>query len=188
MPDIWPGFQITDGSERGGDLIRIEDYDPAWPARYQEWSDRIRSALGSTAARVEHVGSSSVPGLPAKPIIDIQVSVADVEDEPSYVPQLEATGLQLRSRDQLHRYLRPRPGRPRDVHVHVCTSESSWEREHLLFRDYLRTHDEARAAYAAAKRQAAEQWADDGWAYTDAKSQVILAILAAAEREQASRE
>lgn len=181
MPFVWPGFAITPGSERNGDLIRVVEYDASWPGRFEDWRQRIAAAVGDFALRIEHVGSTSVPGLPAKPIVDIQVSVANLGDESLYVPALETLGLQLRSRDEFHRYFRPCPGEPRDVHVHVCQSGSAWEREHLLFRDYLRGHEAARNAYADAKRRAASTWADDGWAYTDAKSEIILAILSAAE-------
>jgi GrpB-like predicted nucleotidyltransferase (UPF0157 family) len=181
MPDIWPGFATTQGSERGGDVIRIVDYDPAWPRRFGHWRQVLRACLGDAALRIEHVGSTAVPGLPAKPIIDIQVSVTELHDE-WYVPPLEGVGVQLRSRDELHRYFRPFPGRPRKVHVHVCAAGSAWEREHLLFRDYLRTHPDARAGYAAVKRRAAAVWSDDGIAYTDAKSEIILALLQDAER------
>jgi GrpB-like predicted nucleotidyltransferase (UPF0157 family) len=122
-----------------------------------------------------------VPGLPAKPIVDVQVSVTDINDESAYVPELETVGVQLRSRDSLHRYFRPFPGLPRDIHVHVCNVGSEWEREHLLFRDYLRCHAGDARRYGEAKREAARRWADDGWAYTDAKSEVILDILTLAE-------
>jgi GrpB-like predicted nucleotidyltransferase (UPF0157 family) len=177
MPVVWPGFGITQGSERRGDVIRVVDYDPAWPRRYERWHATLRSCLGDTALRIEHVGSTSVPGLAAKPIVDIQVSVADLQDEPRYVPPLERAGVQLRSRDDEHRFFRPFPGTPRDVQVHVCAIGSAWEREHLLFRDYLRAHPEACDAYAAAKREAAAIWSDDGYAYTDAKSELVRAIL-----------
>lgn len=180
MPHVWPGFAATQDSERSGDAIRVVDADPEWPAKFQSWRFRLRDCLGDVAQRIEHIGSTSVPDLPAKPVIDIQVSVLDPEDE-SYVSPLERAGLQLRSRDALHRYFRPFPGLPRDVHVHVCAAGSTWEREHLLFRDYLRTHQEARERYAGVKRQAARTWADDGYAYTDAKTEVVLALLAAAE-------
>lgn len=181
MPDVWPGFEVTHDSERPGEPIWIADADPEWAVLFQQWQARLSNDLGEAAVRIEHVGSTSVPGLPAKPIVDIQISVRDLEDESRYVPQLERSGNQLRSRDELHRYFRPFPDFPRDRHIHVCASGSTWEREHLLFRDYLRTHAPARDRYAAAKRAAAEVWADDGWAYTDAKSQVILSILREAE-------
>ncbi|HEX6488757.1 MAG TPA: GrpB family protein [Candidatus Dormibacteraeota bacterium] len=185
MPIVWPGFQTTTGTERI-DPVAVVAYDPGWPARFEGWRDRIVRALGPTALRVEHVGSTSVPGLAAKPTIDIQVSVQDIETEELYVPQLEGLGLQLRSRDRLHRYFRPPKSAPRDVHVHVCDSGSDWERDHLLFRDYLREHADARDRYSRVKLDAARLWADDRWGYTDAKSEVVLDILEAAEASRAT--
>jgi GrpB-like predicted nucleotidyltransferase (UPF0157 family) len=180
--DTWPGFSITTGSNRRHDPIEVVEYDPAWPSSYKNWQRRLLDALGAAAMRIEHVGSTAVPGLSAKPVIDIQISVADLPDESRYVPQLEAVGVQLRSRDQLHRYFRPIPSQPRETHVHVCELGSTWEREHLLFRDYLRAHPAARDAYADTKRAAARTWHDDRWAYTEAKTGIILDILEAAER------
>jgi GrpB-like predicted nucleotidyltransferase (UPF0157 family) len=187
MPEIWPGWAVTPGSTRGGDVITVVDYDPRWPDRFAEWSGVVKRALGSTAVRVEHVGSTSVPGLAAKPVVDVQVSVRDLADEAAYVPQLEAVGLQLRSRDVFHRYFRPFAGRPRDVHVHVCEVGSEWEADHLLFRDHLRTDPEARDHYARAKREAAALWSDDGIAYTEAKTAVVLHHLEEARRERDRR-
>jgi GrpB-like predicted nucleotidyltransferase (UPF0157 family) len=183
MPDIWPDFETTEESARTGDQIAIVDYDPVWPQRYETWQQKLRGALRVVAARIEHVGSTSVPGLPAKPVIDVQVSLIGLANEDSYVPPLEMLGLQLRSRDTHHRYFRPYPGRPRDIHVHVCETGSEWEFEHLRLRDYLRTHPEACDRYAEAKRLAAATWADDGLAYTDAKTEVILSILRSAAEE-----
>jgi GrpB-like predicted nucleotidyltransferase (UPF0157 family) len=179
-PTFWPGFQVTDGSERF-DPIRVVEYDAGWAERFEFWRGLIANALKSAAPRIEHVGSTSVPGLAAKPIVDVQVSVANISAEKDYVPHLEILGVQLRSRDHQHRYFRPFADRPRHVHVHVCAAGSGWEREHLLFRDYLRATPAAREVYAAAKRDAARVWIDDGWAYTDAKSEVILKILLEAE-------
>ncbi|MCU1674448.1 MAG: hypothetical protein JWN77_2561 [Frankiales bacterium] len=177
LPVVWPDFQATTGSDRTGDEVVVVDYDPDWPRRYEQWRTRLAQAMGTAAVQIEHVGSTSVPGLPAKPIIDIQISVADVEDEDAYVPAIEAAGVQLRSRDALHRYFRPYPDQPRDVHVHVCAVGSTWEREHLLFRDHLRSSPTARARYAEVKRAAAARWRDDGFAYTDTKTEVILDLL-----------
>ncbi len=184
MPDVWPGFTQTPGSERPNEPIQILEYDAEWTVRYRSWRQVIAEHLGDAARRIEHVGSTSVPGLPAKPIIDVQVSVESLADEARYVPALESAGLQLRSRDDLHRYFRPGPDRPRDVHVHVCEVGSQWEREHLLFRDHLRAHPNARERYAAAKREAAAVWGDDRYAYTDAKGALILELLAEASAEQ----
>jgi GrpB-like predicted nucleotidyltransferase (UPF0157 family) len=181
MPDIWPGFVRTAGSERQDLHVEVVAYDPSWPARYDLWRGRLDGALGDTALRIEHVGSTAVPGLPAKPTIDIQISVADLDDESRYVAQIEQAGVQLRSRDVLHRFFRPFASQMRDVHVHVCRAGSDWEREHLLFRDYLRNHADARDAYARVKDEAAQVWSDDRIAYTEAKTGVILDLLGAAE-------
>lgn len=177
MADAWPGWELTEGSERTDEVVGVVDHDPAWVRRFGVWRGRIADVLGSTARRIDHVGSTAVPGLPAKPVVDIQVSVADVTAEEAYAPALEGLGVQLRSRDALHRFFRPFAGRPRDVHVHVCEAGSAWEADHLLFRDLLRRSPEARDRYARAKREAAEVWADDRLAYTDAKSAVILDLL-----------
>jgi GrpB-like predicted nucleotidyltransferase (UPF0157 family) len=181
MAIIWPGFARTEGSERQDPSVEVVAYDRSWPGRYERWHDLLDGQLADTALRMEHVGSTAVPGLPAKPTIDIQISVADLDDEPRYVAQIEQAGVQLRSRDALHRFFRPFAGQPRDVHVHVCQAVSDWEREHLLFRDYLRSHAGARDAYAGVKWEAAKVWSDDRIAYTEAKTGVILDLLDAAE-------
>jgi GrpB-like predicted nucleotidyltransferase (UPF0157 family) len=181
MPIIWPGFARTDGSERQNVHLEVVPYDLSWPGRYERWRDRLDEQLGATAPRIEHVGSTAVPGLLAKPVIDIQISVPDLNDESRYVTQVEQAGVQLRSRDALHRFFRPFAGQPRDVHVHVCQAGSDWEREHILFRDYLRSHVDARDAYAKVKQEAAQVWSDDRIAYTEAKTGVVLDQLDAAE-------
>jgi GrpB-like predicted nucleotidyltransferase (UPF0157 family) len=177
---VFPGFSLTAGSERPGEPVEIVPYDPDWPGQYARWRELLTRALGPAALRAEHVGSTSIPGLAAKPVIDVQISVADVADEASYLPPLDAVGLQLRSTDEVHRFLRPYPPHPRAVHVHVCGTGSEWEHDHLLFRDYVRAHPAARDAYAEAKLAAARTWADDRWAYTEAKTGIILDILDAA--------
>jgi GrpB-like predicted nucleotidyltransferase (UPF0157 family) len=177
VPHMWPGFSVTDGSERSAVPLVVLEYNPVWPQTYAHWRRRIGAALGPAALGIEHVGSTSVPGLAAKPIVDIQVSVADLTDEPRYVPPLEQVGLVLRSRDEMHRYFRPPADQPRDLHVHVCAAGSQWERDHLLFRDYLRADPAACCRYAEAKRANVRRWSDDSWGYTEAKSGVILDIL-----------
>jgi GrpB-like predicted nucleotidyltransferase (UPF0157 family) len=182
LPLLWPGFQYASRSRpRAPEPVRVVAYDRAWPARFADWRERLAGLLGPAARRIEHVGSTSVPGLAAKPIVDIQVSVADLDDEDRYASPCEAAGLQLRFRDDEHRYFQPPPGRPREVHVHVCQQGSGWERQHLLFRDYLRASADARETYAAAKREAARVWADQVAAYGEAKSDVILDLLDRAE-------
>jgi GrpB-like predicted nucleotidyltransferase (UPF0157 family) len=182
LPVLRPGFQHNPGSQsRALDPVGLVDYDLNWPERFKTWHERLAGLLGPVACRIEHVGSTSVPGLAAKPVIDIQVSVAYLADEDRYVPPCEATGLQLRFRENEHRYFVPPPGQVREVQVHVCPQASGWERRHLLFRDFLRSSNEAQEAYAAAKRRAARVWSDDRAAYNEAKSGVILSILDQAE-------
>lgn len=181
-PLIWPGYQRNARSQpRPPEPVHVVPYDPRWPQRYEVWRDRLAALLGPVARRIEHVGSTSVPGLAAKPIVDVQVSVANMADEDHYVSACEAAGLQLLFRDDEHRYFQPPPGRSREVHVHVCQQGSEWERLHLLFRDYLRASASAREVYAEAKREASRLWADQSAAYTDAKSDVILDTLDQAE-------
>ncbi len=157
--------------------IEIVEYRPEWPERFARERDRLAFALGPTAVRIDHIGSTAVPGLAAKPVIDIDVSVADVEDEASYLATLERAGYVLRVREPGHRMLRTRE---RDVHVHVCDAGSDWERRHLCFRDRLRQSEADRSLYEAAKRRlASREWADTN-DYADAKSGVIEEILARA--------
>jgi GrpB-like predicted nucleotidyltransferase (UPF0157 family) len=181
MPVRRPGFQQAEGSDRDDDWPAMIPYDPAWPTRFTAWEARLSAELGDSARRIEHVGSTSVPGLPAKPIIDIQVSVADVAIDHEYVAAFERAGVQLRYRDDEHRFFRPPAGKPWDVHVHVCETGSGWERRHLLFRDYLRASRDARAAYADVKEAAAGRWRGDRMGYNGAKTRVILDILRRAE-------
>jgi GrpB-like predicted nucleotidyltransferase (UPF0157 family) len=177
-PVLWPGFQNNPRAQpRTPEPVQVVAYDPGWPERFGAWRGRLAGLLGRVALRIDHVGSTSVRGLAAKPVVDIQVTVADLTDEDAYVPPCEAAGLQLRFRDDEHRYFQPPPGQPRDVHVHVCQRGEDWQRVHLLFRDYLRSSDEARDAYAAAKYEAARIWVDQAAAYTEAKSDVVLSIL-----------
>jgi GrpB-like predicted nucleotidyltransferase (UPF0157 family) len=180
-PVLIPGYRPVAHRRRAREPVDLVPYSPDWPRRFDWWRGRIRAALGATALRAEHVGSTSVPGLAAKPVIDIQVSVADIADEARYAGQLESLGLQLGNRDDVHRYFSPVPEQPRELHLHLCQAGSGWERDHLLFRDYLRAHPAAADRYLAGKRAAAIAWRDDRWAYTEAKTDVILDILEDAE-------
>jgi GrpB-like predicted nucleotidyltransferase (UPF0157 family) len=160
--------------------IKSVEPDPAWPAQFEVLAARIRSAMGNRALAVEHVGSTSVPGLAAKPIIDIVLAVPDSADEPAYVPDLEAAGYVLRIREpdwHEHRMLRRRDPA---VQVHVFTAGSPEIDRMLAFRDRLRTVPEDRQRYEASKRElAARRWryVQD---YADAKSSVVEEIIARA--------
>ncbi|MCU1374415.1 MAG: hypothetical protein JWO68_1701 [Actinomycetia bacterium] len=168
--------QIVGGPEHR-DVV-IAEPDLAWPARFEVERARITEAIAGLDHRLEHVGSTSVPGLPAKPIVDLQLSVPDVEDEAAWLPALEHAGYQLRVRGPGHRMVRTPE---RDVHLHVCPLGSDWERRHLLFRDWLRTSAEDRERYAAAKRRLAQQEWPTVQHYADAKSEVIVEITARAK-------
>jgi len=182
LPVLFDGFEMIAWSGRADrDPIEIVQSDERWPSLYIAWRVRLAEALGSSARRIEHVGSTAVPDLPAKPIIDIQVSVDDLNDESRYVAPIEALGIQLRNRDPEHRFFRPFSGLPRSVQVHVCGVGTEWERRHLLFRDYLRADAAARVAYTKAKMDAAERWRDDRVGYTEAKGGEIRELMAAAE-------
>ena len=162
--------------------IELAEYDPAWPMLFEREAARIRGALGADALRIEHVGSTSVSGLAAKPVIDIDLVVADSADEPSYVPRLEAAGYVLRIREpewHEHRLLK---GPDTNVNVHTF-SEGCEEVERMVaFRDWLRTHDDDRELYLAAKRElAAREW-KYVQNYADAKSAVVEEINARAQR------
>lgn len=161
--------------------VVIEDYNPEWPTWYAAEELAIRSALGPRALRIEHTGSTSVPGLPAKPVIDILLLVADPADELSYVPALEAAGYILRVREPAwyeHRFLNRRGG-PHDVNLHVFAPDSgAAEIERiLLFRDWLRTNPADRDHYASVKRDLAARPWKYVQHYADAKSPTIEQIL-----------
>lgn len=155
------------------DPIVIVDPDPDWPAAYERAAEVIVNALGQTIVRIEHVGSTSVPGLPAKPIIDIDVQVPDSSAEETYVPALTAVGYRHVLREPWwngHRMLVPELG---GVNLHVFQEGAPEPLRHLLFRDWLRTHPDDRELYAAAKRGLAAATADHPDTYNLDKNTVI---------------
>jgi GrpB-like predicted nucleotidyltransferase (UPF0157 family) len=160
--------------------IELREYDPRWPDQYAEQATRLRAALGERLLRIEHVGSTSVRGLPAKPIIDIALEVPDSADEPAYVPDLEAAGYALRIREPdwfEHRLLRPPDGA---AHLHVFSASCAETDRMVRFRDWLRANDADRELYLATKRDlAARDW-KYMQQYADAKSGVVSQILARA--------
>lgn len=160
--------------------VLIEDYDPAWPALYEREVERIRVALGAAALSLEHVGSTSVPGLAAKPIIDIDLLVADTTDEAAYVPALEAVGYVLRLREPEWYEHRMFKGPDTDVNLHVFSPGAQEPERHKVLRDWLRSHPQDRDLYARTKRELAERDWEFMYQYTDAKGQVLREILARA--------
>jgi GrpB-like predicted nucleotidyltransferase (UPF0157 family) len=160
--------------------ITLVDYDPAWPALFEREDRRIRAALGEKVLRLEHTGSTSVPGLAAKPCIDMTLIVPNSADEDDYLPALEAAGYVLRIREadwHEHRCLK---GPDTNVNLHVF-SPGSVELERMVgFRDWLRTHDDDRDLYERTKRElAAKDW-QFVQNYADAKTTVVEEIIARA--------
>lgn len=157
--------------------VTLVEPDPAWAPRFAARAAELRGALGGRARRVEHIGSTSVPGLVAKPIVDIALGIDDPDDEPAYLPDLLALGYELRVQEPGHRCLRVgEPDEP--VNLHCYPPEGAEMRRYLAFRDRLRADDADRDLYAATKRQlATRDWADINY-YAEAKWPVIRDILA----------
>jgi GrpB-like predicted nucleotidyltransferase (UPF0157 family) len=171
------------GPTRVDGPIQLAEYDPAWPGLYGREAARIRSILGDRVLRLEHVGSTSIPWLAAKPIIDIVMVVPDSSDEAAYVSPLVAGGYLLRIREPgwfEHRVLN---GPDTKVNLHVFSDGCPEIERMLAFRDRLRTHDDERRRYEAAKRElAARDWVYVQQ-YADAKSEVVEGIIARALAE-----
>ena len=174
--------EITVGPpERLQGRIEIVDYDRRWPALFAREADRIRRLLGERVVRLEHVGSTSVPDLPAKSIIDVVLEVPDSSDEPAYVPDLEARGYVLRIREPRWFEHRMLEGPDTNINLHVFSAGCSETDRMALFRDRLRSNEEDRRWYARVKRQlAALDW-KSVQQYADAKTDVIMEIMTRAE-------
>jgi GrpB-like predicted nucleotidyltransferase (UPF0157 family) len=163
--------------------LELVDYDDSWPARFGYYRDELADALGPVALRIEHIGSTAVPGLAAKNVIDILVVVADEADLASYTAAIESTGMTLAHRDAPAAWSFFRPAAPpRTRHVHVTSKGSSRERVLLLFCDFMRSHEFAGEAYGQLKRRLAVRFADDREGYTRAKTEFILDMLDRAEQ------
>lgn len=162
--------------------IVIVDYDPKWVALFEREATRIQAILVERALRIEHVGSTSVPGLAAKPIIDMVLVVTDSANEPSYIPAMAAAGYRLRIREAdwfEHRMLK---GPDTDINLHVFSAGCPEIDRMLLFRDWLRIDALDRELYARTKLALAQR----PWAfvqdYADAKTSVVGEIMARADR------
>jgi GrpB-like predicted nucleotidyltransferase (UPF0157 family)/L-amino acid N-acyltransferase YncA len=160
--------------------VTLVDYDPAWPEQYAREAARIRDALGLKARRIEHVGSTAVPGLIAKPLIDVVLAAEDSADEPSYVPALEAAGYVLRIREPDWHAHRMFKGPDTDVNLHVFTAGSPEITRMTRFRDLLRADPADRERYAVAKRDLARRRWRYLQEYADAKTEVVAELVARA--------
>lgn len=169
---------VTVGTpEQLNNTVHLADYDPDWPVLFIQLAQDIRDSLGENTLLLEHAGSTSVPGLAAKPIIDMVLAVAASADESAYVPQLEALGYKLTIREPdwyEHRVLKlPEP----KVNLHVFSAGCE-EIEHMIkFRDWLRQHSDDRRLYETTKRELSQQTWKYIQNYADAKSAVVQEIM-----------
>jgi GrpB-like predicted nucleotidyltransferase (UPF0157 family) len=173
--------EVTIGEPRvHNDRITLVEYDPQWPVKFQRERARIAEALGERALRIEHAGSTSVPGLVAKPVIDIVLEVPDSSDEAAYREALESVGYTLRIREPTwyeHRLFKPAAA---DVNLHVFSGGCPEIQRMLVFRDRLRSDAADRVLYAHTKQTLAKRRWRYVQDYADAKSKVVEAILARA--------
>ena len=165
--------------------VVLVSYDPRWPAIFEAVASELREACGDALLSVEHIGSTAIPGCEAKPVIDVMPGLASFEAGLRCVAPLEALGYEYRGEYGIarrHYFARP-PRSGRDelrLHVHMyAPGEGQWAAQ-LAFRDYLRSHVEAREQYVALKRVLAERFPHDGNAYADAKSEFVAEILSRA--------
>jgi GrpB-like predicted nucleotidyltransferase (UPF0157 family) len=164
--------------DRVDPAVRIVEYDAAWPEMAAAEIARIWAAVGEAAVRIEHVGSTAVPGLAAKPIIDLQLAVADVGARSLYVEPLEGLGYLFApdpGSPNFHFFGLP-AARPRTHHLHVCAAGSEDERRHLAVRDYLRAHPEEVVSYAKLKRGLVARAPGDRLAYIEGKEEYVAAL------------
>ena len=155
--------------------IVLEESDPEWPRLYAREEARIRGILGERVVSIDHTGSTSVPGLAAKPIIDITMTVPDVTDEAAYVPDLEAAGYVLRIRETEPEWYDHRVFKGPDTNVNLHTFSAGCREVARMvgFRDWLRTHDDDRDRYESTKRELAKRDWQFVQNYADAKSEIV---------------
>jgi GrpB-like predicted nucleotidyltransferase (UPF0157 family) len=165
-------------------MIVIREYDANWPVLFAEEAHRLRTAFGPAALRIEHVGSTSVPGLAAKPVIDIQVSVASVVPHGRYVETMATLGYRhvaLGDFDLVYPFFHKPTEWPSTHHVHLCEAGGEQEWKHLAFRDYLRAHPQVAREYEALKRDLARTHGEDtlksSETYSLAKSGFVANVL-----------
>ena len=175
-PDADPDTPVNTRTAVNGQVTLVE-YDPAWPAMFRREEGRIRGALGDRAIQVHHIGSTAVPGLIAKPCIDILLVVADAGADDAYIPDLERAGYVLRISETddggPHRVFK---GSEINLNLHVWSAGSPHIARHLGFRDWLRAHPEDRNRYASAKRELASQNWQYMQDYADAKDDIVQEI------------
>jgi len=160
--------------------ILIEPYNPEWPEFFIRESSLIRLSIGRYISVIEHIGSTAVPGLAAKPVIDMLIGVKSLADSPRFVPGLEQLGYIYVPEHEVdlpeRRYLYKQQEGEDSFHLHMVEVESGFFRRHIAFRDYLRSHPEIAAEYASLKLRLAHEFGPDRSGYTDAKTEFIQSI------------
>lgn len=161
--------------------VRLVDYDPQWPLLYEEEGASILSVIGDFIIDIQHIGSTAVPGLGAKPIIDILVAIRQLAFVEKCVQPLQTIGYEYRGEYGIpgRHFFRKPPGDPgaRTHHLHMVERESDFWERHILFRDFLRVHPEEAQRYDELKRELVAKFASDRDAYTEAKTLFIESVV-----------
>lgn len=168
------------GLERG--KVQLVPYQSAWTEMFEAESARLHRLLGPSIQRIEHVGSTAIPGMESKPIIDLMASVPTMTAANPLIPVLESNGYEYRPEDSWSErvFLANGPRHCRTHHLSLTVENSGFWRDHVLFRDYLRANPRQVAAYCVLKRELAQRFADNRRAYTDGKEHFVHQILVAA--------
>lgn len=174
-----------------GTRIVITPYDASWPALFEAEREALLSLLAPLDVSIEHVGSTAVPGLAAKPIVDLMLGCANIERLGAFIPALEGEGWEYvrahEDRFPERRFLAKPRSRPRQFHLHAVEWETGFWERHIAFRDYLRRHPDTASSYQRLKIALAARLGDDREAYTEAKAPFIAEVLRRARSEDRSR-
>lgn len=171
-----------DINPRGSRQVVVSDYDPRWPQMFEEEKERIQAVIGEHVVAIEHVGSTAVPGLGAKPIIDIQVGVQHLSDSKKCIRPLQSIGYEHAPWADAdipneRRYFRRSTEGVRSHHLHMCEMDSDWWVKHLAFRDHLRNNPDDARRYFELKKELAPKFEWDTIGYTDAKTDFVKSAL-----------
>jgi len=179
--------RMSEAKPSRGSPVILVDYDPEWPRRFETERDRLAAALGQTIEAIEHIGSTAVPGLPSKPVIDLMMGVKDVRSADALVPRVEALDYEyvpeFESILPERRFFRQGPPERRRFHLHLVPRRSDFWEAHLRFRDFLRRKPEIAERYHRLKVELAARFPDDSQAYSEAKTPFIEDVLRRAAAE-----
>lgn len=169
--------------------IHVVSYNPDWQQQYEHEAEQIKVVFGTLLVAIHHIGSTSVPGLYAKPIIDIMPVVRDIEQVEKYKEAMAALGYQARGENGIpgRRYFCKGEDAHRTHHVHIYDPNNSEVTAHLNFRDYLRAHPDDAQRYGALKRRLAAEFTNDIYGYMDGKDALVKELIAKANRWQQNR-